>query len=89
MKTSDATSYEDNNSSNKFRYGKEVWCNKEGRYVFFEADLSYMLSAQQSEMSLCSLGIMGTKYDYINGASPEDTILVDVGKNTVYNWPFI
>ena len=32
---------------------------------------------------------MGTKYDYINGASPEDTVYVDVGKSTVYKLPFI
>ena len=89
LNPSDPESYENNDSTNPFRYGKEIWCNREGRYIFFQADMGYMMYEQQSEMSLCSLGIMGTKYDYINGASPEDTVYVDVGKSTVYKLPFI
>ena len=44
-----------------WNYGKEVWCNLEGRYMHIIADLSH-LAGQGYEMQLCSVGIMGTKY---------------------------
>ena len=40
-------------------FGKEVWCNLEGRYVHIVADYSHLSGAT---VSLCHLGIMGTKY---------------------------
>ena len=45
-----------------WKYGVEVWCNKQGRYTTIVADLS-SLQGQQYEMSLCHLGIMGTQYE--------------------------
>ena len=44
-----------------WNYGKELWCNLEGQYMHFVAELSH-LSASSYEMSICSLGIMGTRY---------------------------
>ena len=42
-------------------YGTEVWCNTEGQYVHIVSDLSHLAGATY-EMSLCSIGIMGTPY---------------------------
>ena len=44
-----------------WNYGKEVWCNLEGRYMHIIADLSH-LAGQGYSMDLCSIGIMGTQY---------------------------
>ena len=41
--------------------GKEIWCNRVGKYIHIVADLSHM-SGQNYEVSICSIGIMGTKY---------------------------
>ena len=43
-----------------WKYGKEVWCNLEGQYTTIVADLSGLTGSY--EMSLCNIGIMGTKY---------------------------
>ena len=46
-----------------WNYGKEVWCNLEGRYMHIVADLThYSGSMDPYLMTLCQLGIMGTKY---------------------------
>ena len=45
-----------------FDYGFEQWCNMEGRYVTFEADLS-VVSGTIWEVSVCSIGIFGTVYE--------------------------
>ena len=44
-----------------WNYGKEVWCNLEGRYMHIVSDLSH-LAGQDYSMELCSVGIMGTQY---------------------------
>lgn len=43
-----------------WNYGAEAWCNLPGQYVTIVADLSSLSGAY--EMSICSLGIFGTKY---------------------------
>ena len=48
-------------SNDIWNYGKEIWCNLEGRYMHIVADLSH-LAGQGYEMQLCSVGIMGTQY---------------------------
>ena len=45
-----------------WNYGKEIWCNMEGRYMSIVADLTSLSSESSYEMSLCSVGILGTKY---------------------------
>ena len=46
-----------------WNYGKQVPCNLEGRYVHVVADLNGLAQRQTNyQMSLCSYGIMGTKY---------------------------
>ena len=46
-----------------WNYGKESWCNLEGRYIHIVADLSgYTAIPNAADMGICNLGIMGTKY---------------------------
>ena len=47
--------------NNIWNYGKEVWCNLEGRYMHIVADMNH-LAGQGYTMALCSVGIMGTQY---------------------------
>ena len=66
MRTDDSANYHstifnDTPYNNIWNYGKEVWCNLEGRFMHIVADLSH-LSALSYTMELCSVGIMGTKY---------------------------
>ena len=44
-----------------WNYGKEVWCNKEGRYTTIEFDYTH-LSGGSYELSICSVGLFGTAY---------------------------
>lgn len=44
-----------------WNFGIELWCNQEGKYMHLVADIRHLSSPY--EMSLCSLGIMGTKYE--------------------------
>ena len=49
------------NNGNVWNYGKEIWCNLQGRYMTIVADYSH-LESQSYQVSLCSVGIMGTEY---------------------------
>ena len=72
MKTDDADNYYYYDDSWKekslgfkriWKYGKQVPCNLEGRYVHVVADLTGLAQTHINyQMSLCSYGIMGTKY---------------------------
>ena len=44
-----------------WNYGKEAWCNLEGRYTQFVFDLTDR-SHESYTISICNLGIFGTKY---------------------------
>ena len=60
---SDGWYFSDQYEAESWTFGKEVWCNLEGRYMFLIADLSQLIGPYSSyEMSLCQLGIMGTEY---------------------------
>ena len=44
-------------------YGKENWCNLEGTYLHFVADLSHLMSTYGSiATSICTIGVFGTRY---------------------------
>ena len=44
-------------------YGKEAWCNLQGRYTYIVAHLTHLVSISALyNISLCQLGIMGTEY---------------------------
>jgi len=51
-----------------WKFGHEAWCNLKGRYVTIEADLSHLAGQTSTEapngyeMSICSLGLFGTRY---------------------------
>ena len=44
-------------------YGKEAWCNLQGRYTQFVFDLSDRTAEDAYEISICSLGVLGTRYE--------------------------
>ena len=63
----------DINNGKAWTYGKEVWCNLEGRYMHIIADLSHLFNTYSSyTMSLCQLGIMGT--EYVRAETPQSEI---------------
>ena len=74
MRTDDPNSFKFGSthgvSGNLWNYGAEIWCNLEGQYITMVADLAH-LNSQTYEMSICSLGVMGAKYDR---ATPLQTI---------------
>ena len=47
-----------------WRFGMENWCNMQGRFVHFVADQSQQAAAANDSdtVSVCSVGIFGTKY---------------------------
>ena len=54
------------------KLGAEVWCNLEGKHVYMVADLSGI--APPYDVSMCSFGIMGTKYARITNVAKNFTI---------------
>ena len=44
-------------------YGKENWCNLEGRYLHIVADMNNLMTQfGQINANICTLGVFGTKY---------------------------
>ena len=63
--------------------GAEVWCNLPGRYVTVDADLSYLNGWSQTtstDIYLCLMGIMGTKYAPQNPLTTAVTVADDEQK---------
>lgn len=64
----DRFAYDKNASPSAFgrgyvwKYGIEKFCNLEGRYMHIVADLNHLTHHDYYTMTICSLGIMGTKY---------------------------
>ena len=51
--------------SSVWPYGKEDWCNLEGRYLHIVANLNHLMDTypyDEYAMSLCQIGVYGTKY---------------------------
>ena len=42
-------------------FGAEHWCNLEGQYLHIVSDMS-LYADQNYETSICSLGVIGTRY---------------------------
>ena len=59
-----------------WNYGKEVWCNMEGRYLHVVADYAHASQTDYS-ISLCTVGVFGTKY--IRDTDLETEIKIDTG----------
>ena len=63
-------------------FGKENWCNLEGRYMHMVADHSTVSAATGSdEVSVCSVGVYGTQY-VRDGEAVPSSIEIDKGKST-------
>ena len=43
-----------------WRYGKEAWCNLEGRYIHIVANLKHLVAPY--EMTICTFAVFGTQY---------------------------
>ena len=44
-------------------YGKENWCNLEGTYLHYVADLNHLATSYTNcETSICTVGVFGTRY---------------------------
>ena len=76
MKPTDAANVDKNGN---WKLGKELWCNLPGRYITVSADLSHLTKGTSDYgMTICSLGIMGTKYELPSGTSiPTKITMVD------------
>ena len=75
------------NGGTAWTYGIEKWCNLEGRYMYIIADFSHLLQSPYSystyTMSLCNLGIMGTKYEH--NEPPPTEITLEKGSTKTFD----
>ena len=66
-------------------YGAENWCNLEGTHLHLVADLNHLVASGSFTMSICTLGVFGTRYvrdgpslpasiEIIQGASEKLTV---------------
>ena len=70
----DVDIYGDTNSK-QFQFGKEVWCNLEGRYMSIVANFTDVDSTDTDyTISLCHVAVMGTEY-IRNGSLPSPTVM--------------
>ena len=56
-------------------YGAEHWCNLEGQYLHIVSDMSHF-EGQAYETSICSLGVIGTRYVRDGNPLPAEITLV-------------
>ena len=49
----------DGDEKDVWNYGKEIWCNLQGRYTTIVADNS---AKKTMNIKICNFAIMGTKY---------------------------
>ena len=52
-----------------WKYGKEIWCNKQGRYITIVADMSSVSGAYK--ISICNIGVFGVEYKRTNAVPAE------------------
>ena len=63
-------------------FGAEHWCNLEGAYIHIVSDMSH-LAGEDYETSICSLGVIGTRYVRTGESLPSEITLA-VGES----WSF-
>ena len=68
-------------------FGGEHWCNLEGTYLHIVFDLSHMAD-QNYEMSICSLGVIGTRYVRDGQPLPAEITLI-IGDSWNFSLPHI
>ena len=56
-------------------FGAEHWCNLEGAYIHIVSDMSH-LAGEDYETSICSLGVIGTRYVRDGESLPSEITLV-------------
>ena len=56
-----------------WNYGIESWCSLEGQYTTITADMSGYGSTAY-HVSICNLGIMGTKYERVPAIATAHTV---------------
>ena len=77
-----------NNVDRIWNYGKQVPCNLEGQYVHVVADLTGLAQTHTTyQMSLCSYGIMGTKY--VRDEPVASVIEIQEGETSILTIPHI
>ena len=81
---SDGWYYDPRREGLGWTYGKEIWCNLQGRYTYIVADLSHL---PDYTMRLCQLGIMGT--EYIRSEEIPTQIELEQGTTTTLAIPHI
>ena len=74
------TSEKGGTNADMWAWGKELWANKQGRYIHFVADYSHLTGAT---VSICNLGIMGTKY--VRDTPLPEEVTLDKGKTTTFS----
>ena len=69
---SDGWYYDYKTETQAWTYGKEIWCNLEGRYMHMVADMSQQVASSlvSNKVSVCSLGVYGTKYVRVGDQAP-------------------
>ena len=59
-----------------WRYGADEWCNLQGRYVHLTADwLPLFQEFGAYEMSICHLGVMGTREFRVSDPEPKNYVV--------------
>ena len=86
MKPDDSSSYDSNNN---WKLGTEIWCNKQGRYIDVSFVMDSFADGATFEMSICTLGIMGTKYVLKEGEIMPTTISVEHLDTKVVSIPLV
>lgn len=71
-----------------WKYGIEKFCNLEGQFIHIVGDLSHLADRSLYMQSICSLGVMGTKYVREGDPLPE-TIELALGSTQTLDLPHI
>ena len=69
-----------------WKFGTEVWCNLEGQYTHIVIDNLSALGSYYT-MSVCHLGIMGTKY--VRSADPITQTIITRGDSDSFDMVYI
>lgn len=71
MRTDDPNSYITGTYGDDWAFGKEAWCNMQGRYTTIVADYSHIMdSYSEITPSICDFAVFGTRY-IRDGSVPE------------------
>ena len=63
-------------------FGAEHWCNLEGAYLHIVSDMAH-LADEDYETSICSLGVIGTRYVRDGEPLPQE---IDLAEGDSWNF---